>query len=61
MKLCGQRRGLVTKLHNSSHSPSKRDHPLTATGSFPVGRQGGLPGNEPAFFKLQLMKYCSKN
>jgi hypothetical protein len=52
INLCGERPGLVTKLHNSSHSPAKRDHPLTAAGSFPVGRQGGLSGNEPAFFKL---------
>ena len=52
IKLCGQRHRLVTELRDPSNSPAKRDHPLTPTRSFPVGREGGLPGDEPALFEV---------
>ncbi len=40
---------LETQFHDSSDAPTKRHDPPTAIGGFPVRREGGLPGEAPAF------------
>src|ERR1700745_3816090 len=52
IKLCGKSYRLESKFHNSPPTAAKRHYPLTATRSFPVRGEGGLPSDVPALLQV---------